>query len=87
MPTPVERLDPRHRRRPACWPRRCPGCSASTAAIVVVKYGGNAMVDDELKRAFAQDMVFLRLAGIHPVVVHGGGPQITAMLEPARAAG
>jgi acetylglutamate kinase len=48
--------------------------------VVVVKYGGNAMVDDGLKRAFAEDMVFLRTAGIHPVVVHGGGPQITAML-------
>ena len=49
-------------------------------AIVVVKYGGNAMIDDRLKRAFAQDMVFLKLAGLHPVVVHGGGPQIGAML-------
>jgi acetylglutamate kinase len=49
--------------------------------IVVIKYGGNAMIDDELKTAFAQDMVFLRLAGIRPVVVHGGGPQITAMLN------
>jgi acetylglutamate kinase len=49
--------------------------------IVVVKYGGNAMIDEDLKRAFAQDMVFLRLAGIHPVVVHGGGPQISAMLK------
>jgi acetylglutamate kinase len=48
---------------------------------VVVKYGGNAMVDDELKTAFAQDMVFLKLCGLHPVVVHGGGPQITAMLK------
>lgn len=48
--------------------------------IVVVKYGGNAMVDDELKRAFAADMAFLRTTGIHPVVVHGGGPQINAML-------
>lgn len=48
--------------------------------VVVVKYGGNAMVDQGLKRAFAEDMVFLRTAGIHPVVVHGGGPQITAML-------
>jgi acetylglutamate kinase len=48
--------------------------------IVVIKYGGAAMIDDELKAAFAQDMVFLRLAGIRPVVVHGGGPQITAML-------
>jgi acetylglutamate kinase len=49
--------------------------------VVVVKYGGNAMIDEDLKRAFAQDMVFLRLAGIHPVVVHGGGPQISAMLK------
>ncbi len=49
-------------------------------AVVVIKYGGHAMVDDELRRAFAQDMVFLRLAGIRPVVVHGGGPQITSML-------
>ncbi|MFC8045880.1 acetylglutamate kinase [Nocardia sp. NPDC057353] len=48
--------------------------------VVVVKYGGNAMVDDELKRAFAADMAFLRTVGVHPVVVHGGGPQITAML-------
>jgi acetylglutamate kinase len=49
--------------------------------IVVIKYGGNAMIDEQLKQAFAQDMVFLRLAGIQPVVVHGGGPQISAMLE------
>ncbi|MGW8653943.1 acetylglutamate kinase, partial [Nocardia salmonicida] len=49
--------------------------------IVVVKYGGNAMVDDELKAAFAADMAFLRTVGVHPVVVHGGGPQINAMLK------
>lgn len=49
--------------------------------IVVVKYGGNAMTDDRLKAAFAADMVFLRNCGVHPVVVHGGGPQITAMLK------
>jgi acetylglutamate kinase len=49
--------------------------------IVVIKYGGHAMVDDKLRAAFATDMVFLRLAGIRPVVVHGGGPQISAMLE------
>ncbi|MDG4824519.1 acetylglutamate kinase [Asanoa sp. WMMD1127] len=49
-------------------------------ATVVVKYGGNAMVDPELQRAFAADMVFLRYAGLKPVVVHGGGPQISAML-------
>ncbi len=49
-------------------------------ATIVVKYGGNAMIDDELKSSFAQDIVFLRLAGLRPVVVHGGGPQINAML-------
>jgi acetylglutamate kinase len=48
---------------------------------VVIKYGGNAMVDPELQRAFAADMVFLRYAGIKPVVVHGGGPQISRMLK------
>lgn len=49
-------------------------------ATIVVKYGGNAMIDDALKSSFAQDIVFLRLAGLRPVVVHGGGPQINAML-------
>ncbi|MFD7922766.1 acetylglutamate kinase [Streptomyces sp. NPDC059740] len=48
---------------------------------VVVKFGGNAMVDEELKAAFAQDVVFLRHAGLRPVVVHGGGPQISAALD------
>jgi len=55
--------------------------------IVVVKYGGNAMVDDTLKHAFAADIAFLRNCGIHPVVVHGGGPQITAMLRRLGIAG
>ncbi len=49
--------------------------------IIVVKYGGNAMTDDTLKKAFAQDIVFLRYAGFKPVVVHGGGPQISRMLD------
>lgn len=48
---------------------------------VVVKYGGNAMTDELLKAAFAEDMAFMRLAGLRPVVVHGGGPQIGTMLE------
>jgi acetylglutamate kinase len=48
---------------------------------VVVKYGGNAMINPELQRAFAADMVFLRYVGLKPVVVHGGGPQISAMLK------
>lgn len=49
--------------------------------IVVVKYGGNAMTDERLGTAFAADMVFLRTVGVRPVVVHGGGPQISAMLR------
>jgi acetylglutamate kinase len=49
-------------------------------ALVVVKYGGHAMVDPELTTAFAEDIVFLRYAGLRPVVVHGGGPQINDML-------
>ena len=47
---------------------------------VVIKYGGHAMTDDSLREAFAQDVVFLRHAGLRPVVVHGGGPQISAQL-------
>jgi acetylglutamate kinase len=49
--------------------------------VVVVKYGGHAMVDPELARKFARDMVMLKLCGIHPVVVHGGGPQINRLLD------
>lgn len=49
--------------------------------VVVIKYGGNAMVDEDLKRAFAQDIVFMKRCGVHPVVVHGGGPQISSMLK------
>src|SRR6202167_3750762 len=50
-------------------------------AIVVVKYGGHAMGDEEVARRFARDMVLLEQSGINPVVVHGGGPQIGAMLN------
>jgi len=49
--------------------------------IVVIKFGGNAMISDQLSRAFAEDIVFLRYAGLRPVVVHGGGPQITEHLD------
>jgi acetylglutamate kinase len=49
--------------------------------VVVVKYGGNAMTSPQLAQSFAEDIVFLRLAGLRPVVVHGGGPQITAHLD------
>lgn len=50
---------------------------------VVVKYGGNAMLNDDIKNKVLQDIVFLRCAGMCPVVVHGGGPEITAMLQKA----
>jgi len=64
-----------------------PWLKALHGKIIVVKYGGNAMTDDVLKAAFAADMVFLRNCGIHPVVVHGGGPQISAMLKRLGIAG
>ena len=47
---------------------------------IVIKYGGNAMINEDLKRAFAQDVVFMRRCGLYPVIVHGGGPQISSML-------
>ena len=49
--------------------------------IVVIKYGGNAMVSEELQDAFAADIAYLRYVGVKPVVVHGGGPQISSMLD------
>ena len=49
--------------------------------IIVIKYGGNAMVSEELQDAFAQDIAYLRFVGVKPVVVHGGGPQISKMLD------
>ena len=48
---------------------------------IVVKYGGSAMVDDECKRAFARDVVLMKLVGMNPIVVHGGGPQIGDLLD------
>lgn len=58
-----------------------PWLSEYAGKIVVIKYGGNAMINDDLKRAFAEDIVFLRRCGVLPVVVHGGGPQISSMLK------
>ena len=80
MPTPVERLAGAAEKA-GILAEALPWLQRFHGRIVVIKYGGNAMVDEQLKQAFAQDMVFLRLAGIRPVVVHGGGPQITAMLN------
>ncbi|MGH3333878.1 MAG: acetylglutamate kinase [Nocardioidaceae bacterium] len=58
-----------------------PWLKAYHGKTIVVKYGGNAMTDESLKRAFAEDIVFLRYAGFRVVVVHGGGPQISEMLD------
>ena len=58
-----------------------PWLSRFHGRTVVLKYGGHAMTDDDLRHAFAQDVVFLRHAGLRPVVVHGGGPQISAHLD------
>lgn len=58
-----------------------PWLTAYAGKIIVIKYGGNAMIDDDLKAAFAEDIVFLRRCGVRPVVVHGGGPQISRMLK------
>jgi acetylglutamate kinase len=58
-----------------------PWLSRFHGRIVVLKYGGAAMTDVDLRHAFAQDVVFLRHAGLRPVVVHGGGPQISAQLD------
>lgn len=57
-----------------------PWLQAFHGKVVVIKFGGNAMVDDDLQVAFAQDLAYLRWVGIKPVVVHGGGPQISARL-------
>lgn len=52
-----------------------------SGSVAVIKYGGNAMTEPALKEGFARDVVLLKLVSIHPIIVHGGGPQINAMLE------
>lgn len=70
-----------HDLRAATLVESLPWLQRFAGKTVVVKYGGNAMTSPELQRAFAEDMVYLRLVGLRPVVVHGGGPQISAMLD------
>jgi acetylglutamate kinase len=77
-------LSDRHKRalaKAAVLTEALPWLERFHGKTVVIKYGGNAMVDPDLKRAFAEDIVFLRYAGLRPVVVHGGGPQISSMLD------
>ncbi len=72
MPTPIDKAAILH--------EALPYIRAFHGKIFVIKYGGHAMVDPELRSSFARDVVLLKYVGIHPVVVHGGGPQIDAML-------
>jgi acetylglutamate kinase len=79
----AERTESRHTQaqaKAAVLAEALPWLERFQGRTVVVKYGGHAMSDPGLQRAFAADVVFLRLAGLRPVVVHGGGPQIDAML-------
>jgi acetylglutamate kinase len=61
--------------------RGLPYIQRFTGKTIVVKYGGNAMENEELKNSFARDMVLMKLVGMNPIVVHGGGPQIGELLE------
>ncbi len=79
---PMRTLDPaRDAQRAAVFTDALPWLKEFHGRTVVIKYGGNAMTDESLKQAFADDIVFLRHCGIRPVIVHGGGPQISAMLD------
>ncbi|MGJ9412203.1 acetylglutamate kinase [Aeromicrobium sp. CF4.19] len=71
----------RHQEKAATLAGALPWLKRYHGKVVVVKYGGNAMTDERLKQAFAEDIVLLRMAGFRPVVVHGGGPQISSMLD------
>ncbi|GAB3059187.1 acetylglutamate kinase [Sediminivirga luteola] len=86
-PAPSERSTIQHARLAAAQAKAevlietLPWIKRFAGAVIVVKYGGNAMVNEDLQQAFADDIAFLRFAGLRPIVVHGGGPQITAMLD------
>lgn len=78
MKTPATALD-----KAAVLAQALPWLLKFRDAILVIKFGGNAMTDSKLFKSFAQDITFLKLAGINPVVVHGGGPQISNALKAA----
>lgn len=81
-PAQIQKTDPAEAsRRAATLVESLPWLQRFRDQIVVIKYGGNAMISDELQDAFAEDIAYLRYVGVQPVVVHGGGPQISSMLE------
>jgi acetylglutamate kinase len=77
--TPTTRAEAEH--RAAVLVEALPYIQRFRGRVVVVKYGGNAMVDDALARTFAEDVVLMHSVGLRPVVVHGGGPQISDLME------
>src|SRR6202045_2539085 len=79
-PSPHEQAQAQAQQQAAILMQALPHMLRYDDAIVVVKYGGHAMGDDKVARDFARDMVLLEQSGVNPVVVHGGGPQIGAML-------
>ena len=79
-PSPHEHAQAQAQQQAAILMQALPHMLRYDDAIVVVKYGGHAMGDDKVARDFARDMVLLEQSGVNPVVVHGGGPQIGAML-------
>lgn len=78
--TPAERVA-RAQAKAEVLTEALPWIKRLTGTTIVIKYGGNAMISHELQQSFADDIAFLRFAGIRPIVVHGGGPQINAMFE------
>jgi acetylglutamate kinase len=80
-PLPADETRPTAHMQARILAEALPSLIAYDEETVVIKFGGNAMGDDALAQAFAQDIVYLKLSGINPVVVHGGGPQIAAMLK------
>ena len=80
MPEPIDRSIPPGQ-KVAILAEALPYIRRFHGKLVVVKYGGNAMTDERLKRSFAHDVVLLKLVGLNPVVVHGGGPQIERLLD------
>lgn len=80
LPTPDSRLSTAPEQRAAVLIEALPYLRQFYGKTLVVKYGGNAMIDENLKNGFARDVVLLKLVGMNPVVVHGGGPQIDELL-------
>ena len=81
MNTPVSPSDESPLRKAAVLAEALPYIKRFFDTTFVIKYGGNAMTDDKLKDSFAQDVVLLKLVGLNPVVIHGGGPQIEKLLQ------